>query len=74
MNDKEVFSTMYEKEAPKMNIKVRIGWIDFIFDDPLKASVFMMTAKEFISKVDKETKITMEARFADQEDEGVENE
>lgn len=69
MNDKEVFNTFYAKEAPKMEIKVRIGWIDFIFDDPLKASVFMMTAKEFISKDDKETNITMEASFADQEDE-----
>lgn len=69
MNDKEVFNTFYGKDPPKMKIKFRIGWIDFIFDDPLKASVFMMTAKEFISKDDKETNITMEARFADQEDE-----
>ena len=68
MDDKEVFNTFYGKVPPKMEIKVRIGWFDFIFDDPLKASVFMMTAEEFKSKDDREITITMEARFVDQED------
>lgn len=68
MDDKEVFNTFYEKKPPKMEIKVRIGWFDFIFDDPLKASVFMMTAEEFKSKDDREINITMEACFVDQED------
>lgn len=67
MKDKELFNIFYAKEAPKMQVKVRIGWIDFIFDDPLKASVFMMTAKEFISENDKENNITMEVNFVDQE-------
>lgn len=67
MDDKEVFNTLYEKVPPKMEINVRIGWIDFTFDDPLKASVFMMTAKEFLAK-DEEVNITMEARFVEQED------
>lgn len=65
MFEKDVLNSIYEMTSPKMEIKVNIGWYDYIFNDPLKASTFMITAKKYI--VD-DVNITMEAYFIEEED------